>query len=117
MAREIDGGTIVPEADWVAIKASEGATVNEPLSAQRFLPLADILAGVGLIHPQPLALPLSLRNRGTLVQFLNVTGLLANETALGDELSLLHGPVDIARSALAPLVNQIWNGTTFAAST
>jgi len=35
-------------------------------------------------------------------------------TLLGDELGLLYEPGEIAQSMFAPLLNTIWDGTTFA---
>jgi hypothetical protein len=49
------------------------------------------------------------------VRFLNLTGLVAGETTLGAELSLLYAAAAIARSALAPFSGWIWNGSAFAA--
>ena len=93
------------------------ALVNDPPVLQRYLEVAPIMAGAGWNHPLPLALPTGLVDRGTLVQFQNLTGLVAGETTLGDELSLLYAPASIARSALAKLAGWIWDGTRFSAPT
>jgi hypothetical protein len=79
------------------------------------LEVAPIMASAGWNDPQPLVLPTGLNQRGTLVLFRNVTGLVAGETALGDELGLLHTPPVIARSALARFTGWNWNGSRFVA--
>ena len=79
------------------------------------LEVAPIMASAGWNDPQPLVLPTGLNQRGTLVLFRNVTGLVAGETALGDELGLLHTPPAIARSALARFTEWNWNGSRFVA--
>lgn len=75
-----------------------------------------MLSGAGWNHPTPVVAPASLRERGTLVRFVNVTGLVAGEATLGDELRLLYPPAAIARSAFAAFTGFRWNGTEFAAS-
>jgi hypothetical protein len=117
VARVLDGTTVLPEESWVAARASANAVVNDPPALQRYLEVAPIMAGAGWNHPLPWALPTGLSARGTLVQFLNLTGLVTGETTLGDELSLLYTPAAIARSALATLVGWIWDGTRFSALT
>jgi hypothetical protein len=51
------------------------------------------------------------------VRFVNQTGLVAGETTLGQELSLLYTPATIARSAFSAFAAWVWDGTTFAAPT
>jgi hypothetical protein len=43
----------------------------------------------------------------------NVTGLVAGSTKLGDELSLLYRPEQIVNSVFAPMMSWTWDGTTF----
>lgn len=72
------------------------------------------MIAAGWYHPQPLAEPQSVSDRGDLTAFVNTTGLVAGETTLGDELRLLYTPAQIARSALAGLVGHVWDGARFA---
>jgi hypothetical protein len=113
VARELDGGTLVSEASWVALRASTTTVVDDAPALRRYLDVAPILAAAGWNHPVPLALPVNRTNRGTLVRFVNHTGLIPDETTLGDELALLYTPAAIARSAFAPVTSWIWDGTTF----
>jgi hypothetical protein len=116
VARELDGGTAVPEASWVAKRASSTATVDDPPANARYLDVAPVLNAAGWYQPTPAAAPASLTDRGTLVRFTNVTGLVAGETTLGDDLRLLYTPAAIARSALASFTGFVWNGSEFAAA-
>ena len=113
VARELDGGARVPEASWVAQRASSTTVVEDPPAQRRYLELAPILQGAGWIHPEPLVAPASRAQRGTLVRFVNLTGLVADETTLGSELALLYTPAAIGRSAFAPVLAWRWNGTAF----
>jgi len=115
VAREIDGGTSVPEASWVALRASSSTVVEDAPATRRYAKVAPPMQAAGWIHPTPLAAPGSLGARGTLVRFVNLTGLVAGETTLGAELALLHAPAVIARSALAPFSGWVWNGSALAA--
>jgi hypothetical protein len=115
VARELDGGTLVAEASWVARRASASNVVDDPAATRRYLDVAPVMAAAGWIHPTPLEAPASLSQRGTLVRFVNLTGLIAGETTLGAELALLYPPAAIARSAFAALTAFVWNGTAFVA--
>lgn len=115
VARELDGGTIVPEASWVAMRASAAAVAADAPAPRRHLDVAPILGAAGWAHPLPLALPTSRADRGTLVRFVNLTGLVADETTLGDELALLYAPAAVARSAFAPVTGWRWDGAAFVA--
>ncbi|MDZ7632228.1 MAG: hypothetical protein U5K74_13010 [Gemmatimonadaceae bacterium] len=114
VALELDGGTLVPEASWVAMRASATTAVNDAPTLRRYLDVAPILSAAGWNHPQPLMLPTTLSSRGTLTQFINVTGLIAGETTLGHELELLYTPAMVARSAFASLTGLVWSGVEFA---
>ncbi|MDO8903066.1 hypothetical protein [Hydrogenophaga sp.] len=115
VARELGEGALVPEARWVALRASSTAVAIDPAEDRRYVDLAPFLSQAGWIHPSPLALPTSLGQAGTLTQWINLTGLIAGETLLGDELALLYPPAMIARSALAAFIGWRWNGDRFAA--
>jgi hypothetical protein len=115
VARELDGGTLVPEASWVAMRASSTTAVSDAPALQRYLDVAPLMSAAGWNHPTPLALPTTLSSRGTLVRFINLTGLIAGETTLGDELHLLYTPAAVARSAFAALTGMVWDGAQFSA--
>jgi hypothetical protein len=111
VARELDGGTLVAEQDWEATQCSEVACAILPAAPARHLPVAPIMAAAGWYHPTPEQLPTSRSSGGTLLRFRNVTGLVTGESTLGAELALLFTPVQIARSAVAGLVDATWDGT------
>lgn len=113
VARELDGAGTVPEASWVAIRASTSTAVSDAHVTRRYLEIAPLLGAAGWIHPQPLQGPANLGQRGSLVEFVNVTGLVAGETRLGDELGLLYPPAEIARSALSAFADWWWDGSRF----
>jgi len=115
VVRELDGGTLVTEASWVSLTASSTSAAENPPAPQRFLALAPVLEAAGWYHPAPPVLPASLAAPGTLVHFVNLTGLVAGETTLGDELALLFPAADIARSSLRDLVTSVWDGDAFVA--
>ena len=114
-ARELDGGTAVAQQSWVAKRASATSVVDDPPAPRRLLEVAPILNAAGWRHPEPLVAPVSLADRGTLARFVNVTGLVAGETTLGEELALLYPPAAIGRSALSSFTGFVWNGAAFAA--
>jgi hypothetical protein len=115
VARELDGGTLVAEQDWEATQCSEAACTILPAAPARYLAIAPIMAAAGWYHPTPEQLPTSRSSGGTLLRFRNVTGLVAGESTLGAELALLFTPVQIARSAVAGLLDATWDGTAFVA--
>ena len=85
-ARELEGGALVPEQSWVAKRGSATSVVDDAPAPRRLLEVAPILNAAGWYHPAPVVAPVSLAERGTLVRFTNVTGLVAGETTLGDEM-------------------------------
>ena len=87
--------------------------VDDPPASRRYLEVAPVLQSAGWVHPEPLVSPTSRTERGTLVLFVNLTGLVAGETTLGAELELLYTPAVIGRSAFAPVLSWHWNGTAF----
>ncbi|MBA2724096.1 MAG: hypothetical protein H0W48_05710 [Methylibium sp.] len=115
VARTLDGSTMVAEASWVAVRASATGIATDAPTAARYLEVAPVLQTAGWLHPQPLVAPTALASRGTLVRFVNVTGLVPGETTLGAELALLYPPAAIARSAFAALTAWVWDGSSFAA--
>jgi hypothetical protein len=115
VARVLDGSTTVPELSWVAKRASSTTCVDDPPAPLRGVEVAPVLGAAGWLHPAPVVTPTSRSARGTLVLFQNVTQLIAGETTLGAELSLLYSPTAIARSAFAPFTGWIWDGARFIA--
>jgi IPT/TIG domain-containing protein len=109
------GPTPVTPANYDALQCTQISSTVVSLSAASFVPIAPILAGAGFYPASPLPQPAN--NRDTAwARLTNVTGLTAGVTRLGDEFSLLYSPSTVAASVFAPLLNYVWNGTTFAAA-
>jgi hypothetical protein len=115
VARELDGSGQVSQARWVAQRASSTAVIDEPATDQRYLELAPILEAAGWLHPSPAQRPATLSQPGTLMRWINLTGLIADKTRLGDELALMYPPAAIAHSSLAAFTGWRWDGERFAA--
>jgi hypothetical protein len=114
VARELDGGTLVPEQSWSAQKCDATSCTAIPATQRRYFALAPILATAGWYPLTPLVLPSSKTKPGSSSRLLNLTGLVAGTTRLGDELALLYPPEQIASSTLVTRLNLIWNGQAFA---
>jgi hypothetical protein len=113
VAREIDEGTKVAEAAWIAFRG-DGTSVTElPAANQRYLALNPLFAAAGWYSIEPVVLPISAVKPGSLTRFINITGLVRGETRLGDELALLYSTTSIMTSSLVGQLSWIWNGTTF----
>jgi hypothetical protein len=105
--------TPLTPANWDALQATATTKTVVPLAAASFAPLGPVLAGAGFYQPSPPPQPAN-NTDTSWTQFTNITGLIAGETLLGDELELLHEPSAIAASVFASLLDTVWNGTTFA---
>ncbi len=116
VARELDGGTLVAEQSWAAQKCDAASCATTPPAMRRYQPIAPLLAPAGWYPPQPAILPANLVKQGNLTRLINVTGLVAGVTRLGDELRLLYPQNMISTSSLAARLMWVWNGTSFAAS-
>lgn len=116
VARELDSGTLVPEQSWSAQKCDDTSCAALPVAPHRYLALAPILAAAGWYPQQPLALPTSKTKPGSLSRLINITGLVASITRMGDELALLYPSAQITASTLATRLHWVWNGQTFVAS-
>jgi hypothetical protein len=73
---------------------------DDPPAPRRDLDVGPVLEAAGWVHPEPLALPASRAERGTLVRFVTLSARVAGESTLGGELELLYTPAAIGRSAL-----------------
>ncbi|HOT97758.1 MAG TPA: hypothetical protein PLG50_00440 [bacterium] len=107
-----DGPVTVPPADWDAIQCDSTSSQTVTITGGKFVPIASALALAGFYPSTPLPQPTSLLATEW-TRLTNCTGLVAGRTRLGDELSLLHNPLEIATSAFAPMLDWIWDGITF----
>ena len=113
MAREIDGGAKGADASWIAFSADTANVTAQPAANRRYLPLNPIFAAAGWYPVEPVVLRTSVVKPGSLARFVNITGLVRDETRLGQELALLYPAGAIMTSALVTQLSWIWNGTTF----
>lgn len=115
--RVLSAGTVAVAPDaWDALKCdASSCTVDPPPAAGRaYVPVGSILAGSGFYPSSPGVQPASTSDSGW-ARFVNITGLIAGVTTLGDELALLYSSDDIAASELATRVSWIWDGAAFSA--
>ncbi|HZZ70441.1 MAG TPA: IPT/TIG domain-containing protein [Phenylobacterium sp.] len=103
----------VTPANYDALQCTATTATTVPLTAASFAPLAPVLGAAGFYQASPPPQPASNLDTSW-ASFSNVTGLVVGHTILGDELTLLHQPSDIAASVFASLLNTVWNGVTFA---
>ncbi|HEX4097318.1 MAG TPA: hypothetical protein VHX64_11355, partial [Caulobacteraceae bacterium] len=103
----------VTPANYDALQCTATTATTVPLTAASFVPLAPVLGAAGFYQASPPPQPASNLDTSW-ASFANVTGLIVGHTILGDELTLLHQPSDIAASVFASLLNTVWNGTTSA---
>ena len=117
VARELDGGTKVPEDSWAAVTCTALACAAGAAANARFRPLAATLAAAGWYLADPKLQPATASELGGFGVLRNVTGLRAGRTRLGDELSLLFDSATVTASALAGQVGFAWDGAAFSAPT
>jgi hypothetical protein len=68
---------------------------------------------MGNVYPaSPLPTPTSLASTDW-GHFSNITGLVAGQTKLGDELAKIYPWSQIVESVFAGALNWLWNGSTF----
>jgi len=102
----------VTPANYDALQATATTVATVPLAAASFVPLGPVLGAAGFYQASPPPQPANSLDTAW-ATFSNITGLVAGDTLLGDELLLLHQPSAIAASVFASLLNAVWNGTTF----
>lgn len=112
VARELDGGTLVAAQSWEALTCN--ATSCTPSTGSRaYQPIAPLFAPAGWVPVAPAAAAVNVNTLGSATRLINVTGLVAGQTRLGDELGLLYTRAQIATSALAIRLGDRWDGTSF----
>lgn len=108
------GTFAVPPMDFLAVQCTPSSQQIIQVNQISVVPLAPILAAAGFYSTSPFPVPPNSTST-TWALFTNVTGLVAGETTLGQELSLLYRQDQIAASAFAASLSWTWNGTAFAA--
>jgi hypothetical protein len=104
----------VQSQQWKLYTCNATSCQESPPTAGIYVKLTPILNAAGWYQGTPVA-PQTLAKPGSWARWTNTTGLIANVTTLGDELSLLYADAEIAASALRERVAYVWNGTDFVA--
>ena len=117
VARQLDAtapnAASVTNQKWVAFKC-DANTCAESNANRDYLQLTPILNAAGWYQKQPVA-PTKLSQPGTWNRWTNVTGLIANVTTFGSEMSQRVTRGELAGSSLRDAVTFVWDGTTFKA--
>ena len=115
-ARVLSAGSVaVAGANWTALQCTATSCTPVALSNAQFVPLAPILATAGFYPTSPLPTPTALGQAGW-GHFTNITGLVAGQTKLGDELAQIYPWSQIVESVYAAALNWLWNGSRFASN-
>jgi len=117
LAREMDGGTLVPEKSWATLKCDSTTCTTLPEVMARYQPVLPILNMAGWYAPMPAVLPTDQLHTGNQLQLVNISGLVVGVTRLVDELTLLYPQDQIMSSALAERLNWMWDGKKFTTPT
>lgn len=102
----------VTAQDW-SVWSCDATTCSQAIANAPWFPVAPLLAGAGwapAASPQP---PTTSAAPGDGFRFVNITGLVAGQTTLRDELALLWTSDQINASMLRDIVARVWNGTAF----
>lgn len=117
VARQLDASAPnaadVTSALW-NLWSCTASTCTQAAVTDLFLPLAPLLSAAGW-HQPPLAAPTTLTDSGDWNRWTNVTGLVAQVTRFGDELTLMYSPGAIAQSSVRERLDWLWDGSTFVA--
>ncbi len=103
----------VPPADLQAVECTPTSKTIVPVTQVSVVPIAPILAAAGYYSSAPFPVPAN-STVTSWAQLVNTTGLVAGQTELGDELSLLYRQDQIAGSVFAAMLTWKWNGAAFA---
>lgn len=117
-ARQLDAsapqaGTVVSEA-WGMWTCTATACTQSTVT-DAFVELSPILSGAGWTQATPLSPPASSTDQQGWNRWTNVTGLVAGQTTVGDELRLLYSAGQISASSVRERQDWIWDGTAFVA--
>lgn len=112
-ARVLSAGTVpVTAGNYDAIKCTPTASSTVTLTGVKLAMIAAPLSAAGFYPTAPLPVPANLSSTSW-SRLTNVTRLIKGVTKLGDELMQLYSWSDIANSVFAPILTNIWDGTTF----
>jgi hypothetical protein len=96
-----------------AITPADSMCAPVTLTAATVVRLASALGTAGFYPIVPASVPATTNDSGW-SRMTNVTGLVAGQTRLGDELGLLYSANAIVGSVFAGALDRVWNGTSFA---
>jgi hypothetical protein len=114
VAQVMNTGTFtVAPVDIQAVQCTPTTRQIIQLNQVRIVPIAPILGAAGFYSPSPFPAPPNTTSTAW-ATLTNITGLVAAQTKLGDELYLLYRQDQIAHSAFASMLTWTWNGSAFA---
>jgi hypothetical protein len=110
----INAATVaVAAADYDALQGTSTGVQIIPLAASHLVYVNPVLSAAGFYPATPLPQPTSAADTAW-ARYSNITGLVAGQTRLGDELSMLYSWTDIGASIFSNMSGFVWNGTMFA---
>ncbi len=116
VARQLDAtapqaGSVASEA-WAMWTCTASACTQSTVT-DVFVELSPILAAAGWTQATPLNAPSSATDQQGWNRWTNVTGLVAGQSTVGDELRLLYSAGQISASSVRERQDWVWDGTTF----
>lgn len=107
------GAGIAPEAfNALAWDETAQVAVQRAIGPVATVSVASVVALAGFETPAAGVPPLTRNDLGW-ARLTNRAGLLSGVTTLGEELALVWSPREIARSAFATRLQEVWSGTAF----
>ena len=118
VARQVDAaapqaGTLTSEA-W-ALWSCDATTCTQSTVTDAFLELDPVLATAGWHRSTAVAAPVSTSDAKGWDRWDNVTGLVAGQSTVGEELRLLYPLGQISASSVRERQDWVWDGTAFVA--
>jgi hypothetical protein len=115
VARQLDASA--PDAAAVTSAAWDlwtctASSCTQASFTDAYLPLEPSLNPAGW-YQAPLVAPTSSTDAGGWQRWTNLTGLVAQTSRFGDELSLLYGAGAIAQSSVRERLDWVWDGSAF----
>jgi hypothetical protein len=108
-----DAGTITSDA-W-SLWTCDATTCTQGTVTGVFLEVGPVLEAAGWHQATPLTAPVSTADDKGWNRYDNLTGLVAGQSTVGEELRLLYSLGQIAASSMRERQDWVWNGTAFAA--
>lgn len=105
----------VVAGNYDALRATSTGVQTVALASAKLVYLSPLLATAGFYPATPSAQPSSPADTSW-ARYNNITGFVAGQTRLGDELATLYSWVDIGPSIFSNVTGYVWNGSAFASA-